>query len=108
MTKAILVGQDLSKFCPTTNHYYCEDGTFLLVTIPRFDIEASIEAKTGFRLPISKVHLPTHAEVFLSDAAANAVDADNNPLNDLTPLVRVEDCDSFAEALAAAGYELEP
>lgn len=111
VTTATLVGQDLSRYCPTTNWYYCGDqngGVFLLVTIPRFDVGPSIEAVTGISLPISMAHLPTHADVFLSDVDANVLDADGDPDNGMTPLVRVENCDNFAAALAAAGYTLVP
>lgn len=111
MTAATLVGHDLSRYCPTTNHYYCgdgPDGIFLLVTIARYDVAASIEAVTGFSVPISAVNLPTHADVFLSDADANVLDADGDPANGMTPLVRVPDCNDFAAALAAAGYTLDP
>lgn len=110
MTTATLVGQGLSRYCPTTNHYYCgdgPDGIFLLVTIARYDVPGSIETLTGIKLPINVVQLPTHADVFLSDADANVLDADGDPANGMTPLVRVPDCDDFATALAAAGYELD-
>ncbi|OBJ41316.1 hypothetical protein A5630_23020 [Mycolicibacterium mucogenicum] len=109
MATATLVGQGLSRYCPTTNHYYCgdrEDGVFLLVTIPRFDVGGSIEARTGLALPIKEAHLPTHADVFLSDADANVLDADGDPANGMTPLLRVPDCESFEQALAAAGHTL--
>ncbi|MCT7372680.1 DUF7572 family protein [Mycolicibacterium llatzerense] len=111
MTTATLVGQDLSRYCPTTNWYYCgdgPDGIFLLVTIARYDVPASIEALTGISIPISIVQLPTYADVFLADVDANVLDADGDPANGMTPLIRVPDCDDFATALAAAGYELAP
>ncbi len=111
MPTATLVGQDLSRYCPTTNWYYCgddADGIFLLVTIAQYDVPASIETLTGISLPINVVQLPAHADVFLSDVDANVLDADGDLANGMTPLVRVEDCDDFATALAAAGYTLVP
>lgn len=110
MKTATLVGHGLSQFCPTTNHYFCgdgPDGVFLLVTIARYDVPASIEACTGIRLPVSSVNFPTHADVFLSDADANVLDADGDPANGMTPLLRVPDCNDFAAALAEAGYQLD-
>jgi len=106
MITATLVAENLSQFCPTTNLYSCADGRHLLVTVPRFDIPAAIES-FGMSLPISVTHIPTHADVFLADANAVVLDADDNPANGLTPLVRVPDCDDFAQALAEAGYQLE-
>lgn len=84
------------------------DGIFLLVTIAQYDVPASIETLTGISLPINVVQLPAHADVFLSDVDANVLDADGDPANGMTPLVRVENCDDFATALAAAGYTLVP
>lgn len=101
-----LVAENLSWFCPTTNHYVCEDGTYLLVTVPRFDVAAMIEAKTGLRIPISLSHIPTQAYVFLADENAVVLDADGDPANGLTPIVRVEDCETFEAALSAAGFTL--
>ncbi|MUL47616.1 hypothetical protein FZI85_25215 [Mycobacterium sp. CBMA293] len=106
MPTATLVSERLSNFCPTTNHYACDDGTFLVVTVPRFDVSAAIEARTGIRIPVNTSQLPTHTDVFLADADAVPIDADGDPADGMTPLIRVDDCDDFAEALAAAGYEL--
>lgn len=106
MTSVTLVAENLSQFCPMTNHYACEDGTYLLVTVPRFDTSAVLEAKTGIRIPVSISHLPTHADVFLADENAVVLDADGDPANGLTPIARVEDCDTFEAALSAAGYTL--
>ena len=107
MATATLVAEQLPQFCPTTNFYSTDDGKYLLVTVPRFDVPASIEAVTGLMLPISLSHLPTHADVFLADENAVVVDADGDPTNGMTALLRVEDCDTFEDALSAAGYELE-
>lgn len=101
-----LVSEQLPQFCPTTNFYAADDGTYLLVTVPRFDVPASIEAATGIVMPISVTHLPTHADVFLADENAVVLDADGDPANGLTPIARVEDCDTFEAALSAAGYTL--
>lgn len=107
MATATLVAENLSQFCPTTNFYSTDDGRHLLVTVPRFDIPASVEAVTGIALPISMSHLPTHADVFLADENAVVVDADGDPTNGMTALLRVEDCDTFEAALTAAGFEID-
>lgn len=102
-----LVSERLPQFCPTTNFYAVDDGTYLLVTVPRFDVPGSIEASTGITMPISLSHLPTHADVFLADEDAVVIDADGDPTNGMTALLRVEDCDTFEDALSAAGYQLD-
>ncbi|GAS94440.1 Gp21 [Mycolicibacterium canariasense] len=105
METATLVGEQLSQFCPVTNHYECSDGKHLLVTIPRLDA-STVQEMLGVRVPIVKMHLPDKADVFLADADAVVLDADGDPANGMTPLVSVPGCESFADALAAAGYEL--
>ena len=107
MPTVTLVAENLSQFCPTTNFYSTDDGKYLLVTVPRFDVPATLEAVTGLVLPISLSHLPTHADVFLADENAVVIDADGDPTNGMTALLRVEDCDTFEAALSAAGYQLD-
>lgn len=106
MATATLVRENLSQFCPTTNYYACDDGTFLLVTIPCLDSVGTIAEITGFELPVREAHIPKRADVFLADDAAVPIDADGDPSNDLTPLLTVDGCEDFTQALAAAGYEL--
>lgn len=106
MGTATLVAERLSQFCPTTNFYSTDDGKYLLVTVPRLDVPSTIETLTGLTLPISLSHLPTHADVFLADENAVVLDADGDPANGMTPLLRVEDCDNFEAALTAAGFEI--
>lgn len=106
MGTATVVQERVSHFCPTTNFYATSDGRHLLVTVPRFDVARSVEAATGLTIPISVSHLPTHADVFLADENAVVLDADGDPANGLTPIARVEDCDTFEAALSAAGYTL--
>lgn len=108
MRTVTVVAENLSWFCSTTNHYRCDDGTYLLVTVPRFYVAETLAARDGITVPISPSHLPTHADVFLADESAVVLDADGDPANGLTPLVRVPDCDNFTDALSAAGFELVP
>lgn len=104
MKSATLVAANLTQFCPTTHHYLLSDGRHVLVTVASMDVPESLEA-FGIRVPISKVQLPAGADVFLSDAAATVLDADDNPANGMTPLEHF-DVDTHEAALAALGYEL--
>lgn len=105
MATATLVRERLSRFCPTTNHYACDDGSYLLVTIPTLDFIGTLEG-LGIELPVSEYQLPNYADVFLADDEGVPIDSDGDPANGMTPLLRVPDCDDFATALAAAGYDL--
>lgn len=106
METATLVAGNLSQFCPVTNHYQCSDGRYLLVTIPKMDVPETINYFFGVRVPITEVHLPSGADVFLSDADANVLDADGDPANGMTALATFS-VETHAAALAALGYELE-
>lgn len=104
MAEAILVAENLPNFCPITNHYMCDDGKYLLVTIPALDSVGSLEL-FGVRVPIAKSHMPTATDVFLADENAVVLDADGDPANGLTPLASFE-VQSHEEALALLGYTL--
>lgn len=113
---ATLVAENLSQFCPVTNHYVCSDGTFLLVTYPRLDVLAQLadldfaqEALQALGLaeaPISKSHQPRNTEIFLADEHATVLDADGDPANGMTPLLRCDGPLPIADALAQLGYTL--
>lgn len=103
METATLVAENLSHFCPVTNHYQCSDGRYLLVTYPRMDTAATL-SNFGVRIPISEVQLPSGVDVFLSDELANVLDADGDPANGMTPIGTFS-VETHAEALAALGYE---
>lgn len=106
MATATLVAENVSQFCPVTNHYKCSDGTYLLVTIPRLSADMVLDM-LGVRVPIVALHLPNVADVFLADEDAVVLDADGDPSNGMTPLVSVPGCEVFAEALATSGYTLQ-
>jgi len=106
METATLVAANLSQFCPVTNHYQCSDGKWLLVTIPKMDIPETINFFLGVRVPIAEVHLPSGADVFLSDEDATVLDADGDPSNGMTA-IGTFNVQTHSEALAALGYELE-
>lgn len=105
METATLLAENLSQFCPVTNHYLCSDGKYLLVTIPSMDTPATVSHFLGVRVPIVEVQLPTGADVFLSDEFATVLDADGDPANGMTALASPE-VHTHEAALAALGYEL--
>lgn len=108
MTKtATLVAEALPQFCPTTNHYECSDGIYLLVSIPSFDPLAALENALGIKLAVAVSQLPAQADVFLADAVAAVLDANGDPADGLTPLLTIPDCQSFETALAVTGYVVE-
>lgn len=116
MTKtATLLAENLTHFCPVTNHYQCSDGRYLLVTYPRVDVLAAIagealsDALTLLGIaegPQTLSHQPANTEVFSSDEAARVLDADGDPANGMTPLLRCDGPVPIADALASLGYTL--
>lgn len=104
MESATLVGANLSQFCPVTNFYQCSDGKYLLVSIPKMDIPATVNYFLGVRVPIAEVQLPSGADVFLADESATVLDADGDPSNGMTP-IGTFNVETHSEALAALGYE---
>lgn len=104
METATLVAENLSQFCPVTNHYECSDGKWLLVTIAKIDTPATVSYFLGVKVPIAEVQLPSGADVFLSDENATVLDSDGDPANGMTP-IGTFNAETHAEALAALGYE---
>jgi len=103
METATLIGENLGQFCPTTNHYYCSDGRYLLVTVASSDTPTL--SAFGIRVPIAKNQLPSGADIFLSDERATVLDADGDPSNGMTPLATFS-TDTHSAALAMLGYQL--
>lgn len=106
MATAELVGELLPQFCPTTNHYKCSDGTYLLVTVPSLDSVGTLTATLGITVPVAVSQLPVRADIFLSDEDATVLDADGDPANGLTPLATLDGITDHKEALSLLGYEL--
>lgn len=104
---ATLVAEALPQYCPTTNLYACSDGRHLLITIATLDVAGTLNATLGIIVRISESHLPTGADVFLSDESATVLDADGDPSNGMTPIAHLADCDDFASALESLGYTVE-
>ncbi|ORA23394.1 DUF7572 family protein [Mycobacterium aquaticum] len=102
MSTASLVAEALPQFAPTTNHYACSDGWYLLVTV-HDRLAVATTPSMPFDIPIARSHLPASAEVFLCDEHATVLDADGDPANGMTPLALV-DADTHAAALVSLGY----
>lgn len=118
MDTATLVAENLSQFCPVTNHYACSDGRYLLVTYPRLDVLGTLASLDGMsevlravglaEVPIHVAHQPANTEVFLADENAVVLDADGDPANGMTPLLRCDGPVPVEHALAQLGYTLVP
>ncbi|MGH3956934.1 MULTISPECIES: DUF7572 family protein [Mycobacteroides] len=106
MGTAELLAEMLPQFCPTTNHYRCSDGKYLLVTKPTLDAVGTLKATLGITVPVSASHLPTNVEVFLSNEDAEVVDVDGDLTNGLTPIASFV-VGSHDAALAELGYRVK-
>lgn len=105
MITAELVAEMLPNYCPTTNHYKCSDGTYLLVTKPTLDSVGTLNKTLGMTVPVAASHLPIHVDVFASNANAEVLDSDGDPSNGLTPIARLV-AQSHEAALRELGYTL--
>lgn len=103
MATAELIGERLHQFAPTTNHYRCSDGRYLLVTVHDADGMATIPG-AGITLPINPSHLPKTTDVFLADEHATVLDADGNVATSMVTLTKIPAVATHQEALAALGY----
>ena len=107
-----LIRENLAQFAPITNHYRLEDGRHVLITTPHeAGLDRALE-QVEVAIPLgllpalkvaSSVRMPT--EIFLADADAVPIDADGDPCNGLTPLLRCEPGTTHAQALAALGHD---
>ena len=102
MATATLVTQALPQFAPTTNLYACSDGRHLLVTVHDLHVVATTPSMP-FDVPIARSHLPSAADVFLSDEAGTVLDADGDPANGMTALAQL-DVSTHDDALRELGY----
>lgn len=117
MNTATIVAQNLSQFCPVTNHYQCSDGRYLLVTYPRLDVLGTLAGLDGMGevlravgladAPIVVAHQPRNTEVFLADEDANVLDADGDLSSGMTPLLVCDGPVPVEDALGQLGYALE-
>ena len=104
---ATLVGEALSQYAPRTDHYACSDGTYLLVHMWAEVPPPDLVDANGAPVVLLPSHEPRNTEVFLADENAVVLDADGNPANGMTPLLRCDGPVPAAEALAQLGYALE-
>ena len=94
-----LIAEALPQFAPTTNHYRLEDGRYVLVTVPAVDIpvpEGVLPIVSGFK--VARVE-PAPTEVFLADEYGTPIDADGDPANGMTPLLRCAPGTTHEQAL---------
>lgn len=102
---AELVAEHLPQFCPQTNLYRLDSGQHILVT--------RIE---GTEIPMPRVALPLYGmlqgivedtapcptEVFLCDETGRVIDADGDPANGMTALLRLAGGTDFDTAVQKA------
>ncbi len=94
-----LISEGLVQFAPTTNLYRLDDGRHVLVTVPADDMpvtEGALPIVSGFK--VAKVE-PGPTEVFLADEHGVPIDADGDPANGLTPLLRCAPGTTHEQAL---------
>ena len=96
-----LISEALPQFAPTTNHYRLDDGRHVLVTAPADEMPLPpgvLPIVSGFKV----AHVePAPTEVFLCDENAVPIDADGDPTNGLTPLLRLPAGTTHEQALDA-------
>lgn len=99
---ATLIAESLPQFAPHTNHYRLSDGRHVLVTRAADDLpvpEALAPILGAIKVERTE---PAPVEVFLCDENAQPIDADGDPTNGLTPLVRLAPGTTHDEALVQA------
>lgn len=100
-----LLAQALPQYAPTTNHYRLDDGRHVLVTraAEALPVPPGLAAILG-AVRVDKTD-PAPVEVFLCDADARLIDADGDPANGMTALLRLDPDTTFDEAVEAAEQE---
>lgn len=101
-----LLAEALPQFAPCTNLYRLDDGQHILVTraggeIPLPPVLASVMGG----VPIGET-LPIPTEVFLCDENAQLIDADGDPTNGMTALLRLAGGTDFDTAVRVAEQHL--
>lgn len=97
---ADLIAAALAQFAPTTNLYQLDDGRHVLVTVPFDAMPLPAEVLpivSGFK--VARVE-PAPTEVFLADEYGTPIDADGDPANGMTPLLRCAPGTTHEQALA--------
>ena len=103
---AELIAESLSQFAPQTNHYRLDDGRHVLVTraVDDLPVPEGLAPILG-AIKVDKTE-PTPVEVFLCDENAVVIDADGDPTNGMTALLRLDPGTTFDEAVTATEQEL--
>lgn len=94
-----LIAEALPQFAPTTNLYRLDDGRHVLVTVPVDDMpvpEGVLPIVSGFKVAKTE---PGPTEVFLADEHGVPIDADGDPANGMTPLLRCAPGTAHEQAL---------
>ena len=94
-----LIAESLPQFAPTTNLYRLDDGRHVLVTVPADDqpLPAGVlPIVSGFKVAKTE---PGPTEVFLADEHGVPIDADGDPANGMTPLLRLPPGTTHEQAL---------
>lgn len=109
MATATLINENVGGYCPVTNHYLCDDGTYLLVTAKTVWLPAPaiFHQATGTPIPVAPGHIPYGADIFLSDENLRVVDADGNLENGMTPFATFDGNLTHEEALGLIGIVVE-
>lgn len=88
----------MPQFCPVTNLYRLVDGRCVLITVKSGPVIAGLAE--ALQVPLAPLAAaPT--EVFLADEDGTLIDADGDPANGMTALVRLPPGTTHEEALAA-------
>ena len=96
---AELIAAALPQFAPTTNLYRLDDGRYVLITVPSDDMpvpEGVLPIMSGFKVAKTE---PGPTEVFLADEHGVPIDADGDPANGMTPLLRCAPGTTHEQAL---------
>lgn len=102
-----LLAENLPQYLPTTNLYRLDDGQHILVTKGQGDVPVppQLGALLG-GVPIGET-LPMPTEVFLCDENARLIDADGDPTNGMTALLRLAGGTTFDDAVRVAEQHLD-
>lgn len=106
---AELLAEGLPQFAPQTNLYRLDDGQHILVTRIEGDVPVPAVALplTGFLQGHVGDTAPMPTEVFLCDENARLVDADGDPTNGMTALLRLAGGTTFDDAVRVAEQHLD-
>ena len=104
---AELIAEALPQFAPQTNLYRLDSGQHILVTrivgeLPLPPVLAG--AMSGVPIGVTE---PIPTEVFLCDENARLIDADGDPTNGMTALLRLAGGTTFDDAVRVAEQHLD-